>query len=450
MPLLSENPMWEAFGQRALLTTGVGGADFGECLATMREVGDGGDADAWHEAWTATGDRLAAAGVEAAGKGHERSAYELYMRASTYHRTAYFPLYGSPVDPRLVSAFDSDTECFRKGAALAPFPIEAIEIEAEFGSMPAYVVRPDDSGAKRPTIVQTNGYDSNIQEMFFSTASAAVSRGYNWIGFDGPGQGRCLIHHGIHLRPDWENVVRPVIDRVLERDYVDRDRVVLVGWSLGGFLAPRAAAFEDRIAALVADPGQWDLGAGSIAMAPISDEDKKRFPDVAPEIFDPMEQWLESQADPFMRWRLSQRGFWVHGVETRPVGSSRLAIAGRTRQGHRAAARCPFPSPAPGSPARSTAGPRRDRRRAVQRGARGLAPWRRSVRPPRPSADGRTGPGSPSDWLRSPWPIQTRSTPGTLQISSAASSPRAVSICGITITSAFAEAIACSVGTVLS
>jgi pimeloyl-ACP methyl ester carboxylesterase len=316
MPLLSENPMWEAFGQRALLTTGVGGADFGECLATMREVGDDGDAGAWYEAWTAIGMRLADVGADAAGRGHSQSAHELFMRASTYHRTAYFPLYGSPVDHRLVSAFDQDTECFRRGAALAPFPIEAIEIEAEFGSMPAYVVRPDDSGAIRPTIVQTNGYDSNIQEMFFSTAPAALSRGYNWIGFDGPGQGRCLIRDGIHLRPDWENVVRPAIDRVLELDFVDRDRVVLAGWSLGGFLAPRAAAFEDRIAALVADPGQWDLGAGALAMAPISDEDKKRFPDVDPEVFDPMERWLEDQADPFMRWRLAQRGFWVHGVDS--------------------------------------------------------------------------------------------------------------------------------------
>ena len=58
------------------------------------------------------------------------------------------------------------------------------------GLMPGYLARPDDSDRPRPTIVQTNGYDSNVTEMFFSTAPAALRRGYNWLGFDGPGQGR--------------------------------------------------------------------------------------------------------------------------------------------------------------------------------------------------------------------------------------------------------------------
>jgi dienelactone hydrolase len=65
-------------------------------------------------------------------------------------------------------------------------------------------------------------------------------------------------------------VVRPVIDFVLTRPEVDPKRIVLCGWSFGGFLAPRAAAFEKRIAALVSDPGQWDQrdGLKGLPMAP--------------------------------------------------------------------------------------------------------------------------------------------------------------------------------------
>jgi hypothetical protein len=53
--------------------------------------------------------------------------------------------------------------------------------------------------------------------MVFAHAPAALCRGYNCVLFDGPGQGRCLIRDGLTIRPDWENVVRPVIDCALTR-----------------------------------------------------------------------------------------------------------------------------------------------------------------------------------------------------------------------------------------
>ncbi len=248
MNLLSNNPMYEAFGQRALFQATYGGADFGECTTTIERIGAGG-LDDWYREWVATADRLAGIGDESAAAGHTVSAREAYLRASTYYHAAYFPLFGKPVDPRLVEAFERETESFRKAAALFSPPIEALEIPFEDGSLPAYLVKVDDSGTPRPTIVQTNGYDSNIQEMYFSHAPAAIRRGYNYLGFDGPGQGRNLIRDGIPIRPNWETVVRSVIDFALERPEIDPQRIVLVGWSFGGFLAPRAAAFEHRIAA---------------------------------------------------------------------------------------------------------------------------------------------------------------------------------------------------------
>jgi dienelactone hydrolase len=313
MPWLSTNPTWEAFGQRALLYTGYGGADFGECHATLQAVGDAGGPDDWHREWTATAARVADAARESAERGHATSAHEAFLRASSYHRVAYFPLFGEPVDPRLKASFEHDTRCFRRAAELAPYPIEPIEIAWDGGSMPGYLARPDDSDEQRPTVVQTNGYDANVHEMFFSNAPAALRRGYNWIGFDGPGQGRNLIRDGQRLRPDWEHVVTPVIDHVLELPQVDPDRIVLVGWSMGGFLAPRAAAFEHRIAALVADPGQWDQRDAIIPALPLPDDQKARFPNIDPSALDPMEQWLRKEADPLLRWRLLQRGLWVHG-----------------------------------------------------------------------------------------------------------------------------------------
>lgn len=315
-PLLSENDMWDAFGNRALDYIRDGGADFGECMVAIQRIGDAGTPDDWHREWVATADRVAAIGDECAARGHRVSAREAYYRASNYYRVAYIPLYGAPTDPRLVAAFEAETASFRNGAALSAFPIEAVEIPFEGATMPGYLVMVDDSGASRPTLISSNGYDSTIQEGYFAHAEAGIRRGYNVLLFDGPGQGRNLIIDGLHLRPDWETVVTPVVDWALTRSEIDPEKIVLSGWSLGGYLAPRAAAFEHRLAALVADPGQWDERDAVLAALDLTDEQKAAFPDVDPAIFAPMEEWLKGPDAPAMlHWSLIQRGFWVNGVD---------------------------------------------------------------------------------------------------------------------------------------
>lgn len=305
--------MWEAFGLRALVYALYGGADFGECITTVERVARGGP-DHWHREWTATADRVADTGQGCERRDHLVSAREAYFRAATYYRVAYLPLFGEPVDDRLRHGFEKESEAFLRGAALCDPPVEAVEIPFENGSLPAYFCRAATDSRPRPTLVHVNGYDSNIQEMYFAHVPAAMRRGYNALLFDGPGQGRNLIRDGLIMRPDWENVVKPVIDYVLTRPEVDASRVVLSGWSFGGFLAPRAAAFEHRIAALIADPGQWDQADNLIAMGVPADV-LNHIDDIDPALFAPFEQNLQA-ADPMTRWRILQRGFWVHGVNS--------------------------------------------------------------------------------------------------------------------------------------
>lgn len=313
---LSDNEMWEIFGGRAVGRIVYGGAEIGEARAAVAATGDGGP-DAWYAAWTAMADRLAAGAEASAAAGHRASAREAWLRAACYYQVAYMPLFGAPVDPRLVAAFDKETAAFQAAAARFDTPVEVLEIPFEGTTLPAYFARVDDSGRPRPTLVCTNGYDSNIQEMFVAQAPAALRRGYNCLLFDGPGQGRVLIRDGLPLRPNWETVVTPVIDYALTRPEIDPERIALVGWSFGGFLAPRAAAFEHRIAALIADPGQGDLRETLAGMLPLDPAAKAAFPDIDPHALDGMAAWLASpEADPMLRWKLVQRGQWVHGAPT--------------------------------------------------------------------------------------------------------------------------------------
>jgi pimeloyl-ACP methyl ester carboxylesterase len=312
MPLLSTNAMWESFGLRALPYALYGGADIGECVSTIQRVGEG-SADDWYREWVATADRLAAAAKVSEDRGHGVSAREAYFRAATYYHVSYFPLYGFPVDSRLNQAFEAEVSAFRSAAALSKPVIEPVEISFETRSLPGYFLHAEGDSEPKPTIVHVNGYDSNIQEMYFAHGPAATRRGYNCLLFDGPGQGRNLIRDGSFLRWDWEIVVRAVIDYVLTRSEVDTRRIVLAGWSFGGFLAPRAAAFERRIAALVADPGQWDQKEG-LKMLPVAAETLNDLKHADQDVFAAIEKALRSdRADPMLRWRIIQRLLWVHG-----------------------------------------------------------------------------------------------------------------------------------------
>jgi len=111
------------------------------------------------------------------------------------------------------------------------------------------------------------GFDSILEENYFAIAVGALRRGYNVLAFDGPGQGTPLRQEGLYFRSDWEAVVTPAVDLALTLSEVDNDKIALIGMSMGGYLAGRAAAFEHRIAACVLYDGVYDLHEPFAAVA---------------------------------------------------------------------------------------------------------------------------------------------------------------------------------------
>ncbi|MEJ8855115.1 hypothetical protein WKW79_11080 [Variovorax robiniae] len=65
---------------------------------------------------------------------------------------------------------------------------------------------------RRPLLILNNGYDGTLTDMYFASAVVATRRGYHCPVFDGPGQGGALYEQGLRLRPDWETVLRAVVD----------------------------------------------------------------------------------------------------------------------------------------------------------------------------------------------------------------------------------------------
>ncbi|WP_114241064.1 S9 family peptidase [Dyella sp. C9] len=290
-----------------------GGASFGEVLAVSTRIA-AGDYDGWYDAWNAMAERIAAEADGQIARNHRISARDNYLRASNYYRASEFFLHATPQDPRVRHAYECSAACYRAAAALHDPEIRPVEIPYEGTRLPGYFHTAGEG--VRPLLIMHTGFDGSAEEMHWSGARAAVERGYHALCFDGPGQFGPLHREGLVFRPDWENVVTPVVDFALTLPGVDPSRIALRGESLGGYLAPRAAAFEHRLAAVIANDGLYDYGAPHVGRLPEAAREalvagQKTGP--VPAIDQAMEAAMKTS--PVMRWAMTH-GMWCFGAAT--------------------------------------------------------------------------------------------------------------------------------------
>lgn len=280
---------------RNLGLAAYGGSDVGEVVATAARV-TAGDYDGWHDAWWSTARRL----ETEARAGRPVSARDGRLRASSYYRAAEFFLHGHPDDPRIDQAYGRGVACFRDAVAHLP-DVSPVEIPYEDTFLHGYFYRAAGEGPK-PALVMHNGFDGAAEELHFFGALGGQERGYHVLTFDGPGQPAAIHRDGLPFRPDWEHVVGPVLDFLLEDPGVDPARVALLGVSLGGYLAPRAAAHEPRLAAVVALDGVFDAVSALTAHLPLPHEEAVRR--AAAEHDEELDRMIADarERSPIMRW----------------------------------------------------------------------------------------------------------------------------------------------------
>ena len=121
--------------------------------------------------------------------------------------------------------------------------IEKLEVPYENVRLPVMHVVP--SGKCRGKILLHGGNDSYFEEFLF-TVLYLQEQGFEVYMFEGPGQGGVMRMQGMHFTHEWEKPVKAVLD------FFNLEDVTIIGISLGGYLAPRAAAFDKRITKVVA------------------------------------------------------------------------------------------------------------------------------------------------------------------------------------------------------
>lgn len=251
---------FESAARFALSKASQGTLDVGTVFATLSRIADG-DPASWLAEWRTTADRLRTFALGAKAAGNAETAGFFFLAASdAYFRSLSF-----------IDALEDQSDLlplFRLHRACWDAFIDAshgrhLRVDVpldESTTMPGYLLRPDGTGAARPTLVVTNGSDGALSGLWAEGAKAALERGYNVYVFDGPGQQSLLFEHGVPFRYDWEAVLTPVVDALVERDDVDAARLVAYGVSQGGYWLGRALAFEHRFVAAAVDGGVVDVG----------------------------------------------------------------------------------------------------------------------------------------------------------------------------------------------
>ena len=308
-------PKDDAFGYEALRAASYeldGGCQLGEVIDICSRI-PSGDEEIWMREWAAAGDRATACAESSDVNVNPESAKEAYLRASNYYRTAEFFRRADPFnDTEAHLLYQKCVNSFCSAMKLTGYNFEEVEIPYGEKTLPAYFIKPEASPVPRKTIIFNGGFDSIKEESWFAIGAAALRRGFNFLAFDGPGQGLALRRDHLFFRPDWDKVLTPVMDYALDRADVASDKVIVLGWSLGGFLVAKAATEEHRAAAIVLDDGIFDFShlVRKVLPTPVQDMIIKG-PDPAVDVILGFFRTMSTG----VRWALSN-GKWAFGADS--------------------------------------------------------------------------------------------------------------------------------------
>jgi 2,6-dihydroxypseudooxynicotine hydrolase len=231
------------------VANGVPLADFQEVTAQCERWED------WCRLWSARAAVHEELGARALADGFTLSAAAHYTRAALCYHFGKFLFVNSPEEMR--RAHMKAVQCRNKALPHLRPPGERVSIPYQdlflYGNL-----RKPDGVARPPVVVMCMGLDSAKEEMD-DYESRFLARGVATLAFDGPGQGEA--EYELAICPEYERPVKAVIDWLEERADVDPRRIGIWGVSLGGYYAPRAAAFERRVKACVALSGPFARSA---------------------------------------------------------------------------------------------------------------------------------------------------------------------------------------------
>ena len=230
------------------VANGVVLTDFEEVVASVQKYDD------WCKAWSDKAAVHEALGREALASKKLLSAGEHLQRAGVYYHFGKFLFVHDLA--QMKAAHMKAVECRKLALPHLTPPGERVAIPFE-GKHLYGILRKPVGVTKPPVMIMACGLDSAKEETEAYEAPF-LARGIAILVFDGPGQGEA--EYDWPIRGNYETAVKAVCDYIETRSDVDTKRIGLWGVSLGGYYAPRSAAFEKRVKACIALSGPYNMG----------------------------------------------------------------------------------------------------------------------------------------------------------------------------------------------
>lgn len=231
------------------------GSDRTECLSTAERIPNA-DSGRWQREWSILANRVQSQAETALQNRERETARKAFLRACTYHRAPLFVMGRN--DPNFYMHWRSMQTCFQKAGQLFDPVIEPIEVPFRQHTLPGYFWKADGNQTPRPTLIVVGGVETWAEDCYFMIGPSGAERGYNVITADLAGQGM-NPDKGLHFGARMEITAKALVDYALARPEVDSDRLALFGFSWGGHVAFKAARFDMRIQAMIANPPMPDV-----------------------------------------------------------------------------------------------------------------------------------------------------------------------------------------------
>ncbi|HYP86144.1 alpha/beta hydrolase family protein [Variovorax sp.] len=259
-----DDPNMDLFFMSALSWGPAGGLDIGQAFHAASTIVDG-DADSWVASFGTYGDVQDAQATTWAKRGWRRAAGEARLKAFASYRSAW--QFAEPGGESFTRLYRQHQKAFATAMNELALPATLFQVPYQGKALPGLFLR--NAAADAPVVLLIGGADTCFEDLFLSYGRAFWERGYSVAIADLPGQG-ITAADGLYWEIEPERPIAAVVDTLIQRFGARAGRIALVGCSLGGYFATRAAGLEPRLATVIATtpfPAPGELFGASVRAA---------------------------------------------------------------------------------------------------------------------------------------------------------------------------------------
>lgn len=193
---------------------------------------------------------------EAEAAGHRESAAEFYYRAALYYGPACGVIHANT--PRKIELYQRLVHCYQRFTELFDeAPVRRVEIPFENGKTIPGILQTAPGNEKAPCVLLVPGMDTIKEYMPSPYHNHFRRRGMATLTIDGPGQGESNVRETWVTLDNFERAGSSAIDFLQKQPQIDGSRIGVYGWSMGSYWAPRIAAKDPRVKAMVGAMGVY-------------------------------------------------------------------------------------------------------------------------------------------------------------------------------------------------